>query len=170
MVAAILFLACIPLANWMIGNVGMCLPDGPCLIPVAPGIMAPSGVALAGLALVLRDVVHRQKGAAWASACIVIGAVVSVGVASPQLAVASGVAFLVSELADLAVYAPLARKRFVTAMVASSMVGLVVDSALFLYLAFDSLNFLAGQVIAKTYAVAVAVPIIALLRVPDRSA
>ena len=37
----------IPAANWMIGNVGtVCVPKGPCLIPVAPGLMAPSGVAM----------------------------------------------------------------------------------------------------------------------------
>ena len=32
-----LFAACIPLANWLIGNVGVvCVPDGPCLVPVWP--------------------------------------------------------------------------------------------------------------------------------------
>ena len=37
------FALCIPAANWMIGNLGsFCVPNGPCLIPVAPGIMAPS--------------------------------------------------------------------------------------------------------------------------------
>ena len=37
------FLACVPLANWMIGHAGtVCVPNNPCLIPVAPGIMAPS--------------------------------------------------------------------------------------------------------------------------------
>jgi hypothetical protein len=57
------FIACIPLANWMIGNVGtVCAPPhGPCLVPVAPWgpggqpLMAPSGVLMVGLALVLRD-------------------------------------------------------------------------------------------------------------------
>ena len=36
------FLGFIPLANWMIGHVGtVCVPNGPCLVPVAPGLMAP---------------------------------------------------------------------------------------------------------------------------------
>ena len=36
----------IPAANWMIGHLGtVCPPNGPCLIPVAPGLMAPSGRA-----------------------------------------------------------------------------------------------------------------------------
>jgi queuosine precursor transporter len=35
------FAASIPAANWMIGDVGTtCLPGGPCLIPVAPGLAA----------------------------------------------------------------------------------------------------------------------------------
>ena len=51
----------------MIYNVGtFCVPDGPCMIPVAPGIMAPSGVLMVGLAFVLRDVVQRELGAKYA--------------------------------------------------------------------------------------------------------
>lgn len=66
-----LFIACIPAANWMIGNVGTkCVPDGPCLLPVAPGLMAPSGVLTIGLALVLRDLVQRHLGRLWAVGAI----------------------------------------------------------------------------------------------------
>lgn len=37
-----LFCGSIPLANWLIGNVGtFCAPDGPCVVPVWPGIAAP---------------------------------------------------------------------------------------------------------------------------------
>jgi uncharacterized PurR-regulated membrane protein YhhQ (DUF165 family) len=68
-VALALFTLTIPLANWMIGNVGtVCVPDGPCLVPVAPGIKAPSGVLMVGLALVLRDIVQRRLGPFAASA------------------------------------------------------------------------------------------------------
>ena len=43
----VLFCLTIPLANWMIYNVGaVCARDGPCLVPVAPGLMAPSGVLI----------------------------------------------------------------------------------------------------------------------------
>ena len=74
-VALAAFGATIPLANWMIGNVGtVCVPNGPCLIPVAPSIMAPSGVLMIGLALVLRDLVQRRLGRAWSLAAIVAGA------------------------------------------------------------------------------------------------
>ena len=60
------FLASIPLANWMIQHVGtVCAPQGPCLVPVAPGLLAPSGVLTVGAALVLRDVVQRCLGLPW---------------------------------------------------------------------------------------------------------
>ena len=61
----VLFCLTIPAANWMIGNVGtVCAPSGPCLVPVAPGVMAPSGVLMVGAALVLRDLVHRASNSA----------------------------------------------------------------------------------------------------------
>ncbi|HEY0419584.1 MAG TPA: VUT family protein, partial [Acetobacteraceae bacterium] len=101
MLAFLAFLGCVPLANWMIGHVGtVCVPQGPCLIPVAPGLMAPSGVLVAGAALVLRDVVQRLLGT-WAGlAAVLAGAAVSVLVAPPGLVLASGAAFLLSEMVD----------------------------------------------------------------------
>ena len=163
------FAACIPAANWLIGNVGTtCVPDGPCLIPVAPGITAPSGVLMIGLALVLRDMTQRRLGLGWAVAAIIGGAVLSILVAPPALVVASGAAFLLSELADFAVYTPLQRRRLILAVLASSMVGLVIDSAVFLYLAFGSLAYFEGQVIGKAWMVLIAMPVIWWLRQRDR--
>ncbi len=148
-----LYVLTIPTANWLIGNVGtICVPQGPCLIPVLPGIMAPSGVLMVGAALVLRDLVQRTYGAGWSLACIAVGTALSFLIAPPALALASGVAFLLSELADFGVYTPLARRRFVVAVVLSCLVGAVVDSVIFLWLAFGSLEHLVGQVIGKVYA------------------
>jgi uncharacterized PurR-regulated membrane protein YhhQ (DUF165 family) len=159
------FIACIPIANWMIGNVGTtCVPNGPCLVPVWPGVLAPSGVLMIGFALVLRDLVQRRLGRSWALAAIAAGALVSGFVAPPTLVVASVAAFALSELADFAVYTPLQERRFLLAVIASSLVGLVVDSILFLWLAFGSLDFLAGQVVGKVWAVALATPTIHTLR------
>jgi queuosine precursor transporter len=162
------FMACIPAANWLIGNAGTeCVPQGPCLIPVAPGIMAPSGVLMIGLALVLRDLVQRRLGAMWAVLAIIVGAAASSVLAPAALVVASGVAFLVSELADFAVYTPLQKKRLVLAVFASGIVGLVIDSLLFLQLAFGSLDFLSGQIIGKAWMVVLALPLIWLIRHND---
>ncbi len=166
------FLACIPAANWMIHNVGtVCLPHGPCLVPVAPGIMAPSGVTAIGFALVIRDVVQRCLGVGAGLFAIAVGSAASVMVAPPSLVAASGIAFLLSEIADLAVYTPLQRRRLLAAVIASSVVGLVVDSVVFLLIAFGSLSFLPGQIIGKLWAVLAATPAIVLLRrtVPART-
>ena len=163
------FALCIPAANWLIGNAGTsCIPNGPCLIPVAPGLTAPSGVLMIGLALVLRDLVQRRLGVAWAIGAIIAGAALSAGLAPSQLVLASSSAFLLSELIDCAVYTPLQRRRLVLAVFASSVVGLVVDSAVFLYLAFGSLDFLAGQVVGKSWMVLCALPFITWLRNRDQ--
>lgn len=162
------FAACIPAANWFIGHVGtVCPPNSPCLLPVAPGILAPSGVLMVGLALVLRDLVQRRLGKAWTLGAVLAGAVLSALLAPPALVVASGLAFLVSELADFAVYTPLQRRGLVLAVVASSAIGLVVDSILFLWLAFGDLSFLVGQVLGKSWMVLLALPVIWLLRERD---
>jgi len=167
-VCLVLFGLTIPAANWLIGNVGtVCVPNGPCLIPVAPGLTAPSGVIMIGIALVLRDLVQRRLGVGVAAFAIAAGAALSALVAPPALVVASAVAFLVSELADFAVYTPLARRRLVAAVVASSMAGLVVDSIVFLWLAFGSLDFLLGQIVGKAWMVVASIPFVAWLRRRD---
>jgi len=158
------FIATIPAANWMIGHVGTCIPNGPCLIPVGFGLEAPSGVLMIGIALVLRDLVHREMGWRIAMLGIVVGAALSSLLAPPSLVLASGVAFLLSEIADLLVYAPLARRQLVLAVIASGIVGAIVDSALFLLIAFGSLNFLAGQVVGKMWATLFAFPVIWSIR------
>ncbi len=163
--AFLAFLGCIPLANWMIGHVGtVCVPDGPCLIPVAPGLMAPSGVLVAGAALVLRDVVQRLLGIRAGLVAVLAGTALSALVAPQTLVIASGAAFLLSELADFAVFTPLQRRGLVLAVVASSMLGLVVDSMVFLNLAFGSLDHLGGQIVGKTWAVLASIPLISGLR------
>ena len=121
------------------------------MIPVAPGLMAPSGVLLIGVALVLRDAVHEYFGYKIVLGAILVGAALSAFVAPAPLGIASGVAFLLSELADMAVYTPLRKKRLVMAVLASGVVGAVVDSAVFLWIAFGSLDYLSGQVVGKAW-------------------
>ena len=170
----VLFGLTIPAANWMIGHVGtVCVPRGPCVIPVAPslgggsGLMAPSGVLMIGIALVLRDLVQRRLGVGVAAGAVLAGAAISALLAPPSLVIASAVAFLLSEFADLAVYTPLARRRLIAAVVASSLVGLVVDSIVFLWLAFGSLDFLLGQIVGKAWMVLLSLPFVHWLRRRD---
>jgi hypothetical protein len=55
----------------------------------------------------------------------------------------------------------------VTAIVASSVVGLVVDSAVFLHLAFGDLSFLPGQILGKFWMVLLTIPVVHWLRRRD---
>jgi uncharacterized PurR-regulated membrane protein YhhQ (DUF165 family) len=144
----IAYVATIFAANWAITTFG--------LVPVGFGLMAPAGVYFAGLAFTFRDLIQDALGRRWTYAAIVIGAGLSAFLSGP-LALASGVAFLFSETADLLVYTPLRRRHWLGAVAASNTVGLVIDSALFLWLAFGSLDFLIGQVVGKLWVTALAV-------------
>ena len=159
------FAATIPAANWLIGNVGTeCIPDGPCLVPVGFGYLAPSGVLMVGTALVLRDMVQEAGGIRAALAAIAIGGVLSWMVVPTALVVASVAAFLLAELVDLAIYTPLRERRLAIAVLVSGIVGSIVDSAVFLWRAFGTLEFIEGQIIGKAWLSILAVPLIRLMR------
>jgi uncharacterized PurR-regulated membrane protein YhhQ (DUF165 family) len=158
------FIATIFAANWLIANVGdQPFPGGPHMISVGFGLTAPSGVLAVGLAFTFRDVVQRTLGVRWTVAGILVGAALSYTV-SPAFALASGAAFLFSELADLGVYTPLQDRGWIGAVIASNIVGAVVDSVLFLAIAFGSLEFLAGQVVGKAWMTLLAVPVLLVIR------
>lgn len=142
-------------ANWAIATFG--------LVPAGFGLMAPAGVYFAGLAFTLRDLTQDRLGRDWTVGAILAGAGLSWWV-SPRFALASGVAFLVSELADFAVYTPLRSKGWTRAVVASNLVGLTLDSVLFLSLAFGSLAYLPGQIVGKAWMTALAVGVYAIMR------
>jgi queuosine precursor transporter len=149
----LLFLLTVPIANFLIGNFGTtCIPDGPCLIPVGFGLMAPSGVLMIGLALVMRDWLQELTNWKWSAVAVVAGSILSWLVADPFIAVASALAFLVAELFDLAVYTPLRKKGKHIAVLASGLVGAIIDSSLFVYIAFGSFEFSAGNTVGKLYA------------------
>lgn len=150
------YILTIPLANWAITTFG--------LVPVGFGLMAPAGVYCAGLAFTLRDLTQESLGRAWTLGAIGAGALLSLAVSDPFVAAASASAFLVSEMADFAVYQPLRERRWLAAVALSNTVGLVVDSALFLWLAFGSLDFLVGQVVGKAWVTVLAVALLAAWR------
>ncbi len=159
------FIATVPLSNWLIANVGTtCVPDGPCLLPVWPGIAAPSGVLMAGVALVLRDLVHEQLGWIWVLAAIVIGAAIAAAITDPTIAAASLAAFLAAELVDMAIFVGLRRHGFVIAAICSSLVGIVLDSSIFVRIAFGNQDYVIGQIIGKVWAASIVLPVIAMLR------
>jgi queuosine precursor transporter len=163
--ALIGFVLSIPLANWLIHNIGtVCIPDGPCLIPVAPGLMSPSGVLVIGAALVLRDVVHEKLGWRYALTGIFIGGILSGLVASPAFIAASIVAFTFSELADMAVYTPLRKNKLWLAVLLSGLAGSIMDSVLFLSIAFGSLDHVIGNTVGKFWMSLLAVLVLLYIR------
>ena len=156
MVLGLAYLGTIVAANWAITEFGV--------IPVGFGLLAPAGVLFAGLAFTLRDLLH-ETGGRWAVlAAIAAGAGLSFAVASPALAAASAAAFGLSEALDWAVYEPLRRRRWLTAVAVSNVIGLVVDSVLFLWLAFGSLAFLPGQIVGKGWVTLAAIVLLAVGR------
>lgn len=71
---------------------------------------------------------------------------------SPALALASATAFLLSELADFAVYDRLRKRGLALAVMLSGIVGATLDSLLFSWLAFGTIGWAPGLILAKLYA------------------
>lgn len=112
------------------------------------GITATAGTWVAGFAFVARDAIHDTAGQRWVLAMIGAGAILSAAI-SPRIALASGVAFALSELADFAVYTPLRRRGRTRAALASNLAGAAVDTLAFLAIAGFPLTAFAGQMIVK---------------------
>jgi uncharacterized PurR-regulated membrane protein YhhQ (DUF165 family) len=143
----VLYGLCVVAANWLILHFG--------LVPVGFGLMAPAGVYAAACTLVLRDLVQRTWGK-WVSLAVIVPAAGITALMSPQLALASGTAFVLAELLDFAVYTPLA-KKIGRAVLASVAAGAVLDSVVFLQLAHIPLGVaLPGLLLGKVYVAIVA--------------
>lgn len=154
-VCVVAYAATVVVANWAVRRYG--------IVPVGFGLMAPAGVYAVGVAFTLRDVVHETLGRWAVVVAILVGAALSLFVSS-ALAVASAAAFLLSEGADFVVYDRLRSRRLVPALVVSNVVGLLVDSVVFLWLAFGSLAFFWGQVVGKAWMTVLAVALLLIWR------
>jgi queuosine precursor transporter len=154
---AVGYLATIIGANWALSRFG--------IIPVGFGLMAPAGVYFAGLSFGLRDALQEDGGRESVVVLIVIGAGLSWFI-EPSFALASGAAFLVGELADLAVYTPLRERQWIAAVVASNLVGSIVDSLIFLGIAFGAITAsgVAGLVFGKALMILPALVIVGMIR------
>lgn len=151
------FLGTVVGANWAVTEFG--------IKPIGFGLSAPAGVYFAGLAFTLRDILHERSNRYWVIVAILGGAGLSALLeGGGRIALASGVAFLVSESVDFSIYAPMRRRGWLKAVLASNVAGLCVDSLLFLYIAFSSLQFIEGQIIAKAYMTGIAVVMLYTVR------
>ena len=181
-ILAALYASTVVLANYAISNWGRPpqFPGAPHTVPVWPWpyLLAPSGVLFIGLAFTLRDLTQEWIGRIAVAVAILVGAFLSwVVTDNPDLAIASAVAFLISEFCDFGIYTKLRERatttaQWLVAVAASNIVGAFVDSIIFLWLAFNSLDFLWGQVVGKLLMTALAIPVLIWLRrwaLPKRS-
>lgn len=140
------YIGAIVAANWATHRYG--------LAPVGFGLTATAGTYAAGCALMLRNVVQDTLGRQLVLVAILAGAGLS-AVASPALALASGVAFGLSETLDMAVYTPLRKRGWARAVIPASLLGAIVDTFAFLSLAHFPVTppGVLGQLVGKTWAV-----------------
>lgn len=144
MIWVICYIGTVYAANWALKTFGF--------IDIGFGLMAPAGVLFAGLAFTFRDLTHEAVGRWWCLAAIAIGSVLSYVLEDVgRIALASAIAFSLSELLDLAIYEPLRKRGWLRAVALSNIAGLLADSALFLWIAFGSLAFIEGLIVGKVY-------------------
>lgn len=138
------YIGVIVAANWMTATLG--------LVPIGFGLMVTAGTFAAGAALIVRDGLQLQVGRLWMVAAILTGALISAVTSDPAVALASGIAFLVSELVDWSVFTPLRGRSLPGAVLASSVVSAPVDTVLFLHISGFGVTWqaVAGQFIVKT--------------------
>lgn len=127
-------------------------------------LIVPAGTLWAGATFSLRDLLHDTLGTRGVAIVIAMGTGLSWALASPQIAIASVVAFAVSELLDSLVYARLRARSRLHAMVASNVAGLLVDSILFAPLAFGTFAAAPGQVLGKAATTGLTVAALLIVR------
>ena len=121
------------------------------LVPVGFGLLVTAGTFAAGFALLARDVVQRTGGQVWVAVGIAAGGVLSWFLANPALAVASVLAFTVSEVVDWGVFTRAAGRGFIAAALLSGVIAAPVDTVLFLWVAGFPLTWpvVLGQFLGK---------------------
>lgn len=131
------FIGAAAISNWAVQHVGQNNgPNAPHTIPIGWGLHAASGVLLIGAMITLRDALHEQVGIKGTLLVIVVGSIVSALLAPASVALASGITMLAAESADALVYQRLRRRGYMVAAVASNLVSSLLDSALFLIIAY----------------------------------
>lgn len=92
------------------------------------------------VAFLVTDLTNRRYGPRVARQLVVVGfalaVVLSIWLATPRIAMASGTAFLVGQLLDITVFNRLRRQAWWCAPFVGSVVGSALDTALFFSLAF----------------------------------
>jgi uncharacterized PurR-regulated membrane protein YhhQ (DUF165 family) len=149
---ASLYIGLVILANWLASRY---------VVSVGFGRVAPAGVFCIGGVLVLRDWLQQLRGLWWTMPLVYAAGLISWGIGDAagwtsleKIAVASVVAFTVSETIEAVVFTPIRRWNLTVGVGLSATVGNAVDSVLFLTLAFGSQAFFLGQFIGKSEMIA----------------
>jgi len=94
------------------------------------------------VAFLVTDLTNRRFGPAAARVVVIAGFVLAVALsiwlATPRIAIASGSAFLVAQLLDVAVFQRLRQSAWWKAPLISSLIGSVIDTVLFFGVAFSA--------------------------------
>src|SRR5712691_3113494 len=136
------------LANWLASRY---------VVSVGFGRVAPAGVFCIGGVLVLRAWLQQLRGLLWTMPLVYAAGLASWAIGDAagwtsleKIAVASVVAFTVSETVEAVVFTPLRRRNLTLGVALSATVGNALDRWLFLQLAFNSQAFFVGQRAARS--------------------
>lgn len=93
------------------------------------------------VAFLITDLANRRFGPSWARLVVFCGFLIavalSVWLASPRIAIASGTAFLVAQLLDVSIFDRLREKVWWLPPLVSTVIGSLLDTFLFFGLAFS---------------------------------
>lgn len=160
---AVAYVALAVLANWLASRYTVTVP--------LTHYVAPAGVLCIGAVLVLRDWIQQLRGLRWAVPLMLVAGAASylAGVALgwtdlQKIAVASVVAFTVSEALEILVFTPLRARHLTLGVALSGTAGAALDSYLFLAIAFGSQAYFAGNFVGKVEMVAVGAALTAARR------
>ncbi len=160
---AIAYVGLAVLANWLASKYVITVPF--------THYLAPAGVLCIGAVLVIRDWLQQLRGLWTSLALMLVAGAASylVGVLAgwtslQKIAVASVVAFLISETVEAVVFTPLRNRSLTFGVAASATIGNAIDSYIFLALAFGSQAFFMGNFVGKMEMIAIGVALTAARR------
>lgn len=164
---AVLYVSLVVLANWLASKYLITVPF--------THYLAPAGVLCIGAVLVLRDWLWQLRGFGSSVALILVAGLLSLAAgfvfgygSLVRVALASLLAFVVSEgIFESLIFAPLRKRHLTLGVALSASVGNLVDSFVFLVIAFPAfwMSLYAGNVVGKFEMIAVGVALTAARRV-----
>jgi queuosine precursor transporter len=120
----------------------------------------PVGALFAGAVFTLRDVLQETSGAFGVVLAVLTSAILVGLLASPLVTTASVAAFVISEFVDSVVYTRMRAWSRVHAVIGSNVIGLFIDSVIFIPIATGSTIALPGHILGKTIATTLTVALL----------